>query len=81
MSWDSRKEIENRLKQWQEKQRCLEEVEEAPLNDDQTNPLWIGICSVNVMEHSLKSAAIRSDDEGSYEETRAGALGILGHGD
>ena len=38
------------------------------LKDDQKKPLLISILPVNVVEHLLKSAAMRSDVEGSYEE-------------
>ena len=61
-------EIEKRLNDWKEKQRCLEEVGEAPLKVDQKKPLLISILPVNVVEHLLKSAAMRSDVEGSFEE-------------
>ena len=61
-------EIENRLNDWKEKQRYLEEVGEAKLKDDQKKLVLIIILLVNVMEHLLKSAAMRSDVEGSYEE-------------
>ena len=53
------------------RKRYLKEVGEAPLNGDQTNALWISIFSVNVMEHTPKSAVMR----------REGALGVVGHGD
>ena len=43
-------EIENRLNDWKEKQRYLEEVGEAPLKDDQKKPLLIIIVLVNVMD-------------------------------
>ena len=72
-------EIENRLNDWKEKQRHLEEVGEAPLKDDQKKPLLISILPVNVMEHLLKSAAMRSDVEGSYEELEKKTIGVLGH--
>ena len=52
---DTVNEIENRLNGWQEKQRSLVEVWEAPLQDD-------------IMEDLLKSAAMRSDDEGACED-------------
>ena len=66
---DTVNEIENRLNDWKEKQRYLEEVGEAPLKDDQRkNNFLISILPVNIMENLLKSAAMRSDVEGSYEE-------------
>ena len=70
---DTVNEIENRLNDWKEKQMYLE----APLKDDQKKTLLISILPVNVMEHLLKSAAMQSDVEGSYEELET--LGVLGH--
>ena len=70
-------EIENRLNDWKEKQRYLEEVGEAPLKDDQKKQLLISILPVSVMEHLLKSAAMRSDVEGSYEELEKELLEYL----
>ena len=54
-------EIENRLNEWKEKQRYL----------------LISSVPVNMTEHLLKSAAVRSDDEGSYEELEKGLLEYL----
>ena len=54
---DTVNEIENRLNDWKDKQRYLEEVGEAPLKDDQKKTLLISILPVDVMEHLLKSAA------------------------
>ena len=66
-----------RLNDRKEKQRYLEEVGEAPLKDDKKKPLLISILLVNVMEHLLKSAAMRSDVEGSYEELETELLEYL----
>ena len=38
---DTVNEIENRLNDWKEQQRYMEEVGEAPLKDDQKKPLLI----------------------------------------
>ena len=65
---DTVNEIENRFNDWKEKQRYLEKVGEAPLKDDRKKRLLVGTLPVNVIEHLLKSAAMRSDVEGSYEE-------------
>ena len=51
------------MNEWKEKQRYLEEVGEAPLEDNQKRPLLISILPVNVTEHLLKSAAMRRDVE------------------
>ena len=74
---DTVNEIENRLNDWKEKRRYLEEVGEAPLKDDQKKTLLISILPVSVMEHLLKSAAMRSDVEGSYEELEKELLEYL----
>ena len=66
---DTVNEIEKRLNDWKEKQRHLEEIGEGPLKDDQKNRLN-SILLVNVMEHLPKSAAMRSDVQGSYEDPR-----------
>ena len=60
--------IENRLNDWKEQQRYLEEVGEAPLEDDQEKTAFDQDFAVNVMEHLLMSAAMRGDVEGSQEE-------------
>ena len=54
--------------EWKEKHSDLEEVGEAPIRDDQKKPLLISILLVNIMEHLLKSATMRNDGEGSYDE-------------
>ena len=41
---DTVNEIENRLNDWKEKQRYLEEVGEAPLKDDQKNSFLSAYC-------------------------------------
>ena len=45
--------------------------------DDQKKKLLISILPVSVMEHLLKSAAMRSDVEGSYEELEKELLEYL----
>ena len=57
--------------------RYEEETGGAPLKDDQKKPLLIIILLVTVMEHLLKSAAMRSDVEGSYEELEKDLLHYL----
>ena len=47
-------EIENKLNEWKEKQRYLEELGEPTIKDDQKKPLLISILPVAVMEHMLK---------------------------
>ena len=74
---DTVNEIENRLNDWKEQQRYMEEVGEAPLKDDQKKPLLISKLPVNVMEHLLKSVAMRSDVEGSNEELEKELLEYL----
>ena len=37
--------------------------------DDQKKPLLISILLFKILEHLLKSAATRKNEEGSYEET------------
>ena len=74
---DTVNEIENRLNDWKEKQRHLEEVGEAQLKDDQKKPLLTSILLVNVMKHLLKSAAMRSDVNNSYEELERELLEYL----
>ena len=69
--------IENRMSEWREKQRYLEEVGEPPLKDAQKKPLLISILPQNVMEHMLKSAAMRNDEEGSYEDLEKELLEYL----
>ena len=70
---DTVNEIENRLYDWKEKQRYLEEVGEAPLEDDQEKPAFDQDFAVNVMEHLLMSAAMRGDVECSNEELEQGS--------
>ena len=60
-------EIEVKLNEWKEKQRYLEEVGEPPIGDEQKKPLLISILPQNVMEHMLKSSAMR-DEDASYED-------------
>lgn len=70
-------EIENRLNEWKEKQRYLEEVGEPMIKDDQKKPLLISILPMSVMEHMLKSAAMKDEKEGSYEDLERELLEYL----
>ena len=54
-------EIENRLNEWIEKQRYLEEVGEAALKDDQKKPFPISILPVSNIVDTL--AEERSQEE------------------
>ena len=67
---DKVNEIEIRLNEWREKPRYLEEVGETALEVDQKKFFFffIFILLVNSVEHLLKSAAMRSDGEGSAED-------------
>ena len=47
---DTVNEIENRLNDWKEQQRYMEEVGEAPLKDDHEKTLLISILPVNVVD-------------------------------
>ena len=69
-------EIANRVNDWKEKKEYLEEAGEASLKYDQKK-LMISILPVFVTENLLKSAAMRSDVEGSYEELEKELLEYL----
>jgi len=69
-------EIENKLNEWKEKQRYLEEVGEPCLVDEQKKPLLISILPQAVMDHMLKSKAMR-DENATYEELERDLLEYL----
>ncbi len=70
-------EIEARLDEWKENQRYLEEVGEPILDDSQKKPLLISILPQNVMEHMLKSTAMK-DTDASYEDLEKDLIEYLG---
>jgi hypothetical protein len=70
--------IEEKLNEWKEKQRYLEDVGEPPLNFDQKKTLLISMLPTNVMDYMLKNPAMTSDHDGSYDMLEAGLIEYLG---
>jgi hypothetical protein len=66
--------IEEKLNEWKEKQRYLEDVGEPPLNFDQKKTLLISMLPTNVMDYMLKNPAMTSDHDGSYDMLEAGLI-------
>ena len=54
-------EVENRLNEWKEKQRYLEELEEPRLDDLTKKSLLVSILPSSLMEHIIKSVHMKDD--------------------
>ena len=66
--------IEEKLNEWKEKQRYLEDVGEPPINFDQKKTLLISMLPTSAMDYMLKNPAMTSNQDGSYDMLEVGLI-------
>ena len=70
--------VEEKLNEWKEKQRYLEDVGEPSLNFDQKKTLLVSMLPTSVMDYMLKNPAMTSSADDSYDLLEAGLTEYLG---
>ena len=69
--------IEARLNEWKFNQRYLRDIGKPDLPSDQKKPILISILPQEVKEHMLKSDAMYSDSEASYDKLESGLMDYI----